>query len=225
MSDYSKTTMSQALRQSLVNTHVTHDGIIRLRPSVGLRLRNKDHEIDACVVANVLGEVVLTERALSEGTVFDGTLPRFMLTVENLGPYLDVRVPDDCLVAHVPGWDTRMIRMIFEQLPRVPIVHFGDLDPNAVRIIHHLRQLRPNIHWLVPAFWDEYVAQKGVVARWPADLELTGAPDLVRSLAIAGLWLEQETIVLDTCLADLIGSLSWTQDGWIKGYEWCWPHQ
>jgi hypothetical protein len=79
------------------------------------------------------------------GTTFSGTTPKLILTVENLGPYLDINVPADCLVAHVPGWDTRTIRMVFELLPTVPCVHFGDLDPNGVRIIRHLRGFRPQI--------------------------------------------------------------------------------
>lgn len=201
---HSKAAMSRNLQQSLADTHLTHDGIVRLRPSEGLRLRDAEQNVDAGTVAKLLGEVILTERALCEGTDFSGTLPRFLLTVENLGPYLDIPIPTDCLAAHVPGWDTRTIRLVLERLPTVPVVHFGDLDPNGLRIFRHLRGLRPEARWLVPPFWAEFMSTKGLKATWPPELDLSDTPDLVRVLAQHGVWLEQEVITLDSRLADAL---------------------
>jgi hypothetical protein len=53
------------------------------------------------------------------------------------------------------------------------------------------------LRWFVPSFWGELVESKGLRAAWPDDLDLGGAPELVRDLARRGLWLEQEALVVD----------------------------
>ena len=113
------------------------------------------------------------------------------------GPYLDLQAPDKWLIAHVPGWNTATIRLLLDQLASIPVVHFGDLDPNGVRIAFHLRAIRPDIHWAVPDFWSEYLKKRGRRLAWPEELHLDDVPPLVRELARTGVWLEQETIALD----------------------------
>jgi hypothetical protein len=39
-------------------------------------------------------------------------------------------------------------------------------------------------------------------APWPADLDLSAAPSLVRELAVKGLWLEQERAAVDPRIPD-----------------------
>ena len=89
----------------------------------------------------------------------------------------------------------------------MPCVHFGDLDPNGVRIIRHLRELRPAIKWLVPDFWSEQIAARGLKAEWPADLNLDDAPLLVQQLAREHIWMEQESIALDPLLSEVIAKV------------------
>ncbi|HLJ89950.1 MAG TPA: Wadjet anti-phage system protein JetD domain-containing protein [Candidatus Angelobacter sp.] len=177
--------------------NTTHDGIVRLRPNEGLLIARENHTVEAASISDIAGEVVLTERAFNGGTKLTGNLPRAVLLVENLGPYLDVPSPEGWLIAHVPGWDTATVRLLLEQLVDIPVVHFGDLDPNGVRITSHLRSIRPDVRWAVPDFWREYVRKCGRRLTWPDDLNLDGTPPLVRDLAKAGLWLEQEPIILD----------------------------
>jgi hypothetical protein len=201
---HSKAHLSEVRQQTLADMEVMHDGLVRLRPSSGLRIRRSQQELDASVVAGVLGELVLTERALSDGTVLAGTRPHALLLVENLGAYLDAPAPAGWLLAHVPGWDTPTVRLLLTQLADVPVAHFGDLDPNGVRIMRHLRSFRPDLQWVVPAFWRDYIPKASLEAQWPADLDLAEVPDLVRELATAGRWLEQECIVLDPRFADAL---------------------
>lgn len=47
---------------------------------------------------DVAGEVVLSERALRDETRLTGARPAAALLVENLGPYMDLRVPEDWIV-------------------------------------------------------------------------------------------------------------------------------
>ncbi len=175
---------------------VTEDGIVRLRPSPGLRLVRQDREYDALEIAGVLGEVVLSERALLDGTHVGGALPRAVVLVENRGPYIDLQAPAGWLVAHVPGWETSTLALLLADLPGVPLVHFGDLDPKGVQVVRHLRALRPDLLWFVPAFWEEHLS-RALRCDWPRRLVGEGDPSLVRKLATRELWLEQELVALD----------------------------
>lgn len=193
---HSKAGLSLARRSALGETKVTRDGIVRLRPPQGLRLIRGSTTVDATEIAGVLGEVAVNERALLDGTVIDGPV-RAALLVENLGPYQDLDPPEGWLVIHVPGWDTATVRLFLEQLHEVPVIHFGDLDPAGVRIVRHLQEVRPGLIWIIPAFWGEYMEKRGLPGDWPEDLDLDGAPALVRELAKRSLWLEQELISID----------------------------
>jgi hypothetical protein len=73
----------------------------------------------------------------------------------------------------------------------------GDLDPAGARIVRHLQGLAPSLAWFVPDFWAEELERRALPCTWPADLDLSSAPPLVRTLAARGAWLEQEAIVLD----------------------------
>ena len=139
----------------LEDVDVTDDGLVRMRPSAGLQVRNGGVVQDALKLASLLGELVLVDRALRDGTRLVGKEPRAVLTVENLGAYQDAVVSADVLVVHVPGWNTRTTRDLLKGLDEVPIVHFGDLDPNGIAILAHLRRWRPDVRWLVPSYWEE----------------------------------------------------------------------
>lgn len=181
----------------LEDVEVTDDGIARMRPSVGLTVERDGVEHDARRLATLLGELVLSDRALRSGTRLAGSSPRAILTVENLGAYQDARVADDLLVIFVPGWNTRMMRDVLAGLEDVPIVHFGDLDPNGVAILEHLRRWRAEVGWLVPEFWQAQIAARGLTKRWPTFNMPPDAPQWVRGLVEKGIWLEQEVIVTD----------------------------
>jgi len=66
-----------------------------------------------------------------------------------------------------------------------------------VRIVRHLRRLRPDLIWAVPTFWTELMQSRGLRKKWPEGLVGEDDPPLVRELASSGYWLEQETVVLD----------------------------
>jgi len=83
-------------------------------------------------------------------------------------------------------------------------VHFGDLDPNGVRIYVHLRERRPDLGWFIPPFWAHFVDSHGLRAPGPSGLDLGAAPALVRELAARGLWLKQERLVLDPRITEAL---------------------
>jgi hypothetical protein len=203
---HSKAGLGERRRAALGSTEITHDGSVRLRPPAGLRVVRGSVVLDAVQLAGVLGEVVITERAFRDGTRLEGQVEALLL-VENLGPYQDLEPPSGWLVAHVPGWDTRTVRVLLEGLAGVPVVHFGDLDPAGLRIVQHLRGFCPGLRWAVPEIWGEYVEERALVGRWPEGVDLAGAPVLVRELARRGLWIEQEVIALDPRLTEGLRSV------------------
>lgn len=193
---HSKSELSAIRRAALGDTTVTRDGLVRLRPLPGLSFKRDDKILDMTETAAILGEVAITERAMLDGTTLNGR-PRATLLVENLGSYQDLSAPHGWLVAHIPGWNTATVHQFLEQLPNVPIFHFGDLDPAGVRIVHHLKQIYPDLRWVVPDFWREYIQTRALPGEWPPDLSLETTPKLVQELAERGLWLEQEPISID----------------------------
>lgn len=191
----------------LEDVDVTEDGIARMRPSVGLALVRGGVEHDAGELAELLGELVVTDRALRDGTRLGGRRPRAVLTVENLGAFQDAEVPEDVLVVYVPGWNTRIARELLDGLEDVPVIHFGDIDPNGVAILAHLRRWRPDVRWLVPAFWEEYADERGLPKKWPEGRMPVDAPAWVRRVVDRGVWLEQEVIVVDPQFRGAVRSL------------------
>lgn len=194
---HSKAGITEARRAALDGLELTRDGIARLRPNEGLVLEGSSGRVDSSLLVSVAGEVILTERALRDGTRLTGMRPGVALLIENLGPYIDVHVPEDWMVVHVPGWNTATATLVLNQLEDIPVLHFGDLDPQGTEIVNHLRKQVPRVQWVVPTFWRECVPDQAQKRPWPSDLDLTDAPPLVRKLKDLGLWLEQETITLD----------------------------
>jgi hypothetical protein len=211
MAPHSKAGLTERRAAALGETTATHDGAVRVRPPSGLVAHTSSGSIDLGAVAAVLGEISLPERALLDGLILEGPL-RAALLVENLGAFCDLPRLDGWLVAHVPGWDTATVARLMDRLAHVPVVHFGDLDPNGVRIVRHLRAIRPDICWFVPGFWGEFVEAYGLPCQWPEDLDLAEAPQLVRLLSRRSLWLEQEPVAVDPrthgALETLLGELS-----------------
>ena len=204
---HSKAGLGDARREGLGDVEVTRDGVVRLRPHPGLRLVRGEVALEAADVAAVLGEVAIAERALRDGTRLEGPPPAALLLVENKGAFVDLTPPSGWLVAHVPGWDTATLGALLAQLPGVPVVHFGDLDPNGVRIARHLRALCPGLVWAVPPLWADHAPARALPRPWPPDLDLADTPALVRDLAARGLWLEQEPLALDPRLPAALAAL------------------
>jgi hypothetical protein len=200
---HSKASLTEARRGALGGTDTSRDGAIRLRPPDRLSARTANGTVDLSGIATVLGEVSIPERALLDGLVFEGAI-RAVLLVENLGAWRDLCPPPGWLLAHVPGWDTATVGHLLDRVSGIPVVHFGDLDPNGVRIMLHLRERAPHLKWLVPDFWFELANTGALRTRWPEDLNLDFAPAQVLELATRGLWLEQERIALDPRMADAL---------------------
>jgi hypothetical protein len=207
VSPHSKSTLTAYRRALLGAIDVTRDGVVRIRPHEGLIATRGNSAIGAEVIVAALGELCITERAMLDGTILMGKRPSAVLLVENPGTYLDMAPPPGWLVAQVPGWNTATVRVFLEQFADVPLVHFGDLDPNGVRIADHVRSLRTDARWFIPAFWEEFERDHAQPKVWPDELAMKGRPPLVKRLAASGLMLEQEPLAMDSRLGAALEEL------------------
>lgn len=191
-----KSSLTASRVDALGEVELTDDGIARLRPPPGLVAHRGAQRLAVDDVVALFDEVSVSDRALRDGLRLDGDIEAVLL-VENLGAWRDMPRPGRWMLVHVPGWNTTTVRQLLGMVGGVPVVHFGDLDPNGVRIVNHLRGHVPTLRWLVPPWWAELVPLHAHNRAWPDDLDLAGAPALVRELAATGRWLEQERVVLD----------------------------
>ena len=117
--------------------------------------------------------------------------------MENLGAWRDICTLPNWITTQLPGWDTTATSLLLDCLIHTPIAHFGDLDPNGVRIMLHLRSRVRHLKWFVPEFWSEYISTHGLPTDWPDELDLSSSPRIVQQISRSGIWLEQERIILD----------------------------
>jgi hypothetical protein len=192
----SKSILTAARLDVLGGLEVVDDGLVRVRPPPGLVARRARQTLALDDVEAVLDEVGISDRALRDGLVLEGAVDAVLL-VENLGAWRDMPRPERWMLVHVPGWNTATARQLLHALGEVPMIHFGDLDPNGVRIYRHLREHLPRLGWLIPAFWRESIKMHAQKRDWPDDLDLADTPALVQELAANRMWMEQERIAVD----------------------------
>jgi hypothetical protein len=183
---------------------LTADGTLRLRPSAGLGfVTGGGARLPLDEWGRALGEVSIPERALAGAWRLAGAMPRMVLTVENIGAFVDFQAPPWLLIAHAPGWDTRLATRFLGGLPPDLLwLHFADIDPNGLRIGLSLR--RPGSDRR-PRPWIPRAAQillsthaLPLKQAWPVETlpaELRADP-LLSELIATQRWLEHEPLVL-----------------------------
>ncbi len=202
-----KASLTASRREAIGDHEITHDGVVRVRAPNGLVIRRGAHSVAVDNLVTVLGELGLSDRAFRGGLTLEGDLDA-ILFVENLGPWRDMVQPDGWLLAYIPGWNTKMATALVAAAPQTRVIHFGDLDPNGVRIYQHLRGAIPELGWLVPDLWRTLVPDFAQRRSWPDDLDLSDTPELVRYLAATGRWMEQERLAVDPRLEAVLRTFS-----------------
>ncbi len=193
---HSKATLTAALEEALAHPELTHDNVVRVRPCAGMVLRRGGVTVSCDAVTAALGEVALPDRAFRGGLRIEGALPRAVLTIENAGAFVDLPRPEGWLYAFVPGWNVALVPALLGLLEGVPCWHFGDLDPNGVRIFRALRERQPALRWFAPAHWEALAATHGQPCEWPAGVLPDDGPEWIRRLVASGRKLEQEPLVV-----------------------------
>jgi hypothetical protein len=184
----------------------THPGA-QLRRIVGgvAKVINCDQLMD------VMGVVQVSERAIIQGLTIEGKPPRAVLMIENVATFHDLQLPPGLMAVLVEGWNTPLAMRFLRLLPgAVPIIHFGDLDPNGFRIYVHLREQtgRP-LYWFVPSLAADYIESHSMPlpteeAGWSTTGAASHGHESIRILQEKGHWLEQEAVTLDPRLQNEI---------------------
>lgn len=151
------------IQNSSVDSLITHDAISRFRPNAGLILEINDFLLNLDDVIQTLNEFSISERAIINGLKFKGNLPKTIITIENLGVYIDLVLPEHTLVVFSPGSDIRCATQLLKFFTEANWIHFGDIDPEGIKIAHSLGKAllrEPKIY--IPSFTNEYLnrAQK-----------------------------------------------------------------
>ncbi|MGE5492356.1 MAG: Wadjet anti-phage system protein JetD domain-containing protein [Actinomycetota bacterium] len=178
---------------------LTYDTVSRIRPNQGLCLAVGDTTLNLSDLAAVLTEVGLPQRTLLAGARFSGVLPRLVITIENLGAFVDCPRPDDVMLVYSPGFDVKAAEQVLALLPEVPWAHFCDLDPEGLEILESIqRAVGRQCALFVPSFSEDYLdlAQK-------ADVPWAEIPELpvFSSLKKTSRGIFQEVFVLDRRLS------------------------
>ncbi|CAG2153880.1 hypothetical protein LMG31506_04935 [Cupriavidus yeoncheonensis] len=184
---------------------ITTDDTVRARVNVGLRLRTATgEELDLHAYQQSLTETPFPDRGLSESWVFAGTPPRLLLTVENIGAFVDIKKPDDCFLVHSPGWNLPNVRRLRARLPpSTRWRHFGDLDPNGLKIgllLTSATDAGDDAKVWIPNAAVSLLQSHSLPLERTWNIE--GVPDSLRNHPAAawligrGRWLEQEPAVL-----------------------------
>jgi hypothetical protein len=174
---------------------LTNDAMSRIRPNEGLHFIQHGAVTRLDEVARSLTEAGIPQRAILAGGRFCGRLPALIVTIENLGAFVDAKVPDSIMLVYSPGFDLRAAEQIVKILPAVPWVHFGDLDAEGLQIWTALKRATGRACQLhIPSFAFDYVdiAQKLEVPWGPI-------PDhpVFATLKASGRGIFQEAFVLD----------------------------
>lgn len=185
---------------------LTKDWILRFRPNQGLIGVCGTERIDFHKMAKQLTECPMPERAWATVESIAGTLPRLIVTCENVGAYIDFPATDSMLVIYSPGADIEAAVSLLRKVPSVPWVHFGDLDQEGIEIGKRLAdKAGREFRILIPSFADEYLedAARPVKTQWKA---VSDMPVLAK-LRDSKRRMFQEVFMLDVRLANDVAAL------------------
>lgn len=175
---------------------LTDDWAQRGRVNCGTIVRTADGDVDLLDQTRLLGEFSIPERCWRGAKGFAGELPQLVLTVENLGPLVDLVLPQECMVLFSQGAAVHGSAEMLRALPTAVWLHFGDLDIAGIECGMRLATLagRPPAFY-VPSFAADYLHRAARVRQaWRGKpLEHPVLQELVRRNA----WLEQEVFLLD----------------------------
>jgi len=148
---------------------LTKDWVLRFRPNQGLIGIYGTEFIDFHEMAKQLTECPVPERAWARVESIAGTVPKLIVTCENVGAYIDFPATDSMLVVYSPGADIEAAVSLLRKVPSAPWVHFGDLDPEGIEIGKRIAaEAGREFRILIPSFAEEYLedAARPVKTQW-----------------------------------------------------------
>lgn len=187
---------SKAPSRIVTEAVLTDDWAQRGRVNCRSVLRTADGDVDLLDQTRLLGEFSIPERCWRRAAGLGGDLPQLVLTVENLGPLVDLVLPADSMVLFSQGAAVHGSAEFLRALPSAVWLHFGDLDSAGLECGTRLAVLagRPPAIY-VPSFAADYLHRAGPARQtWRG-----GHPQhpVLEELVRRNAWLEQEIFLLD----------------------------
>ena len=192
---------SKRMSQLPSPAELTDDWSVRGRVNCATVLSTTQGPIDLQAITNALTEFCIPQRGWDASEGFTGDLPRYVLTVENLSPFVDLKLPPNCIVLFSQGAAVDGAAQVLRGLPEASWMHFGDLDAAGIQICQRLASLAdrsPKLY--VPSFAHEYQDRR-LQAKETWSFEPFDDP-ILRYLSKHTAWLEQEIFILDPRLEE-----------------------
>lgn len=180
---------------------LTDDWAQRGRVSCPTLLKTALGVVDLLQQTRLLGEFSIPERCWLEASGFDGDLPRLVVTVENLGPLVDLQLPTRCMLLFSQGAAVHGAAAMLRALPHAQWFHFGDLDNAGIESGLRLAQLSGRgARFYIPSFASEFLPRALPVRQ--AWRHTPPAHPVTDELIRRNAWLEQEVFLLDERLRE-----------------------
>lgn len=194
---HSKSGQGKALQKGQL---ISTDDVVRIRTQkTGFVISSDNATIDADLETLQRTEVSLPERLYKDAHASCVGGVRLVLTVENLGAFVDFPMVDGLVLVYSSGNNfAASVSFIKLFLEEVIWVHFPDLDPNGLIISMQMADTlnKPCNVW-IPTHWDKVRAQPLVSGKGKKGW--VDAPDCpeIASLEESNHWVEQEVLILD----------------------------
>lgn len=198
---------SKRRSQVLSSAVLTDDWVVRGRTNANVYLVTPESRIDWKRETELNMEFTVSERSWLRSSGLSGEAPSLVVTVENIGAFVDMPMPTCGMIVFAPGTATAGAAKIVSALASSAWVHFGDLDPAGVAACCRIASDSGRTPQLfIPSFADEYLdGALPVKRRWPM---LPLDHPTLTTLAAEGTWLEQEAFLLDPRLPSELEALA-----------------
>lgn len=196
---------SKRASQLPTNAQLTNDWAVRGRVNCATKLMTPSEPVDLLKQCKAMSEFSIPQRGWLSANGFGGTLPRYVLTVENVSPLVDMVLPDDTMVLFCQGAAVEGAVQLLRALPDSMWMHFGDLDAAGVQIaVRIAKRIGRSPSLYVPTFADDYLKYK--LRAKNAWISSPFETPVLKVLSSTGFWLEQEIFILDGRLLKDIAS-------------------
>lgn len=190
------TSGSKVLSRLATDAVLTDDWVVRGRVNCATVLPTLAGEVNLEEVTKRLSEFSISERGWLQCSRFAGVLPSLVITVENISPFVDLKLPQQTMLLFSQGSATTGAAEILRSLPSCHWVHFGDLDQAGISAGLRIAKLtaRPNSIF-IPSFSHEYLGQSRPARQKWRDHALDHP--ILLELTRQNRWLEQEAFMFD----------------------------
>lgn len=186
----------------LMQQTITQDYLLRMRSAnTGLTISYRNGLIQSVDEETLQRtECMVSERLWLNKKSISFKQIKLVLTVENLGAFVDMPLVDGLLLIYAAGNNLPNSALVLQALPQdIPWAAFPDYDPNGLLIVKTIAEKteRPANIWL-PDYWQDQAQQRSREMLGKNKRPWQAAP----AISLPGLrdknrWLEQENLVLD----------------------------